>query len=234
MADLSAGCRGVDKAGPSSPLDVMHSLGARWPNDHISASCMMGNHVQQTRRRSGWDDASMISAAADDPLAPTRLTGWQWVRLVGNVLNLTTPLGLVIARIGRARIRRGPRGLLLAEGYRLPFPIAGAFTVGSVITTGTTFTERLRWLPRLLEHEERHSWQYLCCLGLPFYLGLRGDDGLVGAADRRPSGPERLRAARRIGGGRLPGPAGHPLVDPGPAGDRLAPSVAGFRGSRDR
>ena len=28
----------------------------------------------------------MISAAADDPLAPSRLSGWQWVRLVGNVV----------------------------------------------------------------------------------------------------------------------------------------------------
>ena len=112
----------------------------------------------------------MISAAVDDPLAPTRLTGWQWVRLVGNIGNLTTPLGLLIAAIGRARIRSGPRGLVLAEGYRLPFPVAGAFTVGNVITTPTTFVERLRGLPRLLEHEERHTWQYLCCLGLPFYL----------------------------------------------------------------
>jgi hypothetical protein len=112
----------------------------------------------------------MISATGDDPLAPTRLTGWQWVRLVGNILNLTTPLGLAFAVIGRARIRSGPRGLLLAEGYRLPFPVAGAFTVGNVITTPTTFAERLRGLPRLLEHEERHSWQYLCCLGLPFYI----------------------------------------------------------------
>jgi hypothetical protein len=112
----------------------------------------------------------MIGVATDDPLAPTPLTGWEWVRLVGNVLNLTTPLGLLVARLGRARIRRGPRGLLLAEGYRLPFPVAGAFTVGSVVTTGSTFTQRLRALPRLLEHEERHSWQYLWCLGLPFYL----------------------------------------------------------------
>lgn len=112
----------------------------------------------------------MISAAADDPLAPTRLTGWQWVRLVGNIVNLTTLLGLLVAAIGRARIRRGPRGLWLAEGYRIPFPVAGAFTIGSVITTPTTFAERLRGLPHLLRHEERHTWQYLCCLGLPFYI----------------------------------------------------------------
>jgi hypothetical protein len=112
----------------------------------------------------------MISEAGVDPLAPTRLTGWQWVRLIGNIANLTTLVGLVIALIGRARVRRGPRGLLLAEGYRLPFPVAGAFTVGSVITTPTTFAERLRGLPHLLDHEERHTWQYLYCLGLPFYI----------------------------------------------------------------
>ena len=112
----------------------------------------------------------MISETGVDPLAPTRLTGWQWVRLVGNILNLTTLLGLGFAAIGRARVRRGPRGLLLAEGYRLPFPVAGAFTVGSVITTPTTFAERLRGLPHLLDHEERHTWQYLYCLGLPFYI----------------------------------------------------------------
>lgn len=112
----------------------------------------------------------MISAAPYDPLAPTSLTAWEWVRLVGNFANLSTELGLLVAWTGRAEIRRGPRGLWLAEGYRIPFPVAGAFTVGNVITTPTSFEERLRGLPRLLDHEERHSWQYLWCLGLPFYL----------------------------------------------------------------
>ncbi|WP_316311369.1 hypothetical protein, partial [Clavibacter michiganensis] len=111
----------------------------------------------------------MPGADSDDPLAPTRLTAAQWVRRIGNAANLTTPLGLLVARIGRADVRRGPRGLLLAERYRLAFPVAGAFTVGDVVLTGGTFAERLRVTPRLLEHEERHSWQYLCCLGLPFY-----------------------------------------------------------------
>ena len=98
----------------------------------------------------------------------TPLTGRQWLRLVGNTVNLTTPLGLGVALAGRARIRRGPRGLLIAEGYRLRFPVAGAFTVGSVITTSRTVDELLARHPRLLEHEEQHAWQYLYCLGLPF------------------------------------------------------------------
>ena len=41
-----------------------------------------------------------------DPRTP--LTGWQWFRLVGNIVNLTTPVGLLVAAIGGARVRRGP------------------------------------------------------------------------------------------------------------------------------
>jgi hypothetical protein len=94
----------------------------------------------------------------------------QWLRLIGNIVNLTTLLGLVVALIGRARLRRGPRGLILGEGYRLKFPVAGAFTIGSVITTGSSWEEKLEELPGLLQHEEGHTWQYLYCIGLPFYL----------------------------------------------------------------
>ena len=97
-------------------------------------------------------------------------TGWQWLRLVGNVVNLTTPGGLVVALIGDAKIRRGPRGLFLCEGYRLKFPVAGAFTIGNVITTGSTWEQQLHQYPELLRHEEQHSWQYLYCIGLPYYV----------------------------------------------------------------
>ena len=96
-------------------------------------------------------------------------SGWDWVRLVGNVVNLTTPAGLLVAKIGRAQIHRGPRGLFLCEGYRLKFPVAGAFTIGSVITTGSTWEAMLSRFPSLLAHEEKHTWQYVFCVGLPFY-----------------------------------------------------------------
>ena len=96
-------------------------------------------------------------------------TSAQWVRRVGNVVNLTTPLGLLVSVLGRARLRPGPRGLLLAERYRLPFPRAGAFTVGDVLITGSDWPTMLRRYPNLIRHEEGHSWQYLYCLGLPFY-----------------------------------------------------------------
>ena len=77
--------------------------------------------------------------------------------------------GLAIAKLGRPTIRRGPRGLFLCEGYQLKFPIAGAFTVGNVITTGSTWDVMLNRWPQLLQHEERHTWHYLHCLGMPFY-----------------------------------------------------------------
>lgn len=93
------------------------------------------------------------------------MIGWQ-AKAVLNTVNGSTLLGMGIARIGRARTSGGPRGLILATGYRLDFPRARAFTVGNVVVTG----HDVAWLlarPRLLAHEERHTWQYAACLGLP-------------------------------------------------------------------
>ena len=114
---------------------------------------------------------SPATCCKDVTVKPGRpASGWQWVRFVGNFANLTTPLGLAIAGLGGATIKRGPRGLFLGEGYRFGFPVAGAFTVGSVITTSSTWEEMLRRNPLLIKHEEAHSWQYLYCLGLPYYI----------------------------------------------------------------
>ncbi|GAA0596855.1 hypothetical protein HPO96_35435 [Kribbella sandramycini] len=93
------------------------------------------------------------------------MTGWLWVKLVGNFVNLSTLAGFLVAGLGRAKVTRGPRGLFFANGYRLGFPIAGAFTIGNVVLSKhdrSYFDNEL-----LLKHEERHSWQYLCLLGLP-------------------------------------------------------------------
>jgi len=97
-------------------------------------------------------------------------TPWQWVRFGGNFINLSTVVGLAVAKIGRAKIKRGPRGLFLGEHYRLKFPIAGAFTIGDVITTTSTWDQMLRSYPFLIKHEEVHTWQYFYCLGLPYYV----------------------------------------------------------------
>jgi len=109
-----------------------------------------------------------------------------WLRAVGNVTNLSTPAGLLVAALGRAKVRRGPRGLLLAEDYRLRFPPAGAFTIGNVIVTGGRWQDLEGRFPDHLAHEETHTWQYLYCLGLPYYLAYSACMGwsMVRTGDR--------------------------------------------------
>ncbi len=82
-------------------------------------------------------------------------------RTILTALNGTTGAGLLIALATGARIRRGPHGVLIAEGYRLRVPPATCFTVGSVIITRRTAD----WLlaperHRLFHHESRHAAQY--------------------------------------------------------------------------
>jgi len=89
------------------------------------------------------------------------------LRQLANVVNLSTPLGLMVAVASRTTLSRGPRGLLIAAGYGWKLPHAGAFTLGNVILYraphGVAGSN-----PVLLGHEERHSTQYAYCLGLPF------------------------------------------------------------------
>ena len=107
-----------------------------------------------------------------DELWSRRAVRW---RQVVNVVNLSTPLGLALAAAGRARITRGPHGLLLARGYRAPFPAprAPAVTVGDVILLRLD-DERLARRPKLLEHEARHSWQWAAWLGPAGFLPAYG------------------------------------------------------------
>jgi hypothetical protein len=97
------------------------------------------------------------------------------VRQVANLINLATPLGLVLALTGRARFAKGPHGVIVAHGYRSPVPAphAGAVTVGDVVLLRLN-DEQLARLPNLLDHEARHSTQWACFLGpvgfLPAYL----------------------------------------------------------------
>ncbi|MEV4471647.1 hypothetical protein [Nonomuraea sp. NPDC049504] len=83
-------------------------------------------------------------------------------RRVANYVNLSTPLGLLIAVIGGATREPGPDGLILAFGYRCRFPVAGAFTVGNVV-----LTRRNALSERLILHEGRHATQWAWCVGLP-------------------------------------------------------------------
>jgi hypothetical protein len=98
------------------------------------------------------------------------MSRWHEVRRLLNYLNLSTPLGLLAVLLGRARLTRGPDGLLFGHGYRIPFPVARAFTVGNVVLT--RYDEGFL-TGDLLRHESRHATQYACCLGvlmLPCYV----------------------------------------------------------------
>lgn len=82
-------------------------------------------------------------------------------RTVLTAVNGTTGAGLLLALLGRARIRRGRDGVLIAEGWRWRVPPATCFTVGSVIVTRRTAD----WLlaeerTDLFGHESRHARQY--------------------------------------------------------------------------
>jgi hypothetical protein len=123
------------------------------------------------------------------------MQAWR-IRQVLNALNGSTLLGLGIATLGRARVDPGPRGLWLATGFRVGFPPGAAFALGDVVLT----RHDLAWLegrPRLLAHEERHSWQYVACLGLPMlplyalavgYSYLRGGDAATHNVFERAAG----------------------------------------------
>ncbi len=140
---------------------------------------------------------------------------WWHVRVVVNLVNGSTLLGLVVALAGRAHLARGPRGLVFATSYRLGLPSAPAFTIGNVILSRDNPADLIP-RQRLLRHEERHSWQYVVCLGLPMlplyllasaYSWVRGGDfgvhnvfertaGLADGGYPLVSRRERARAAR--------------------------------------
>src|SRR5690606_26995945 len=81
------------------------------------------------------------------------------LRQVANALNLSTALGLLLAVTaarGPRGVRRGPDGLLVAGGYRPPFPVASVFTVGNVVLLRGD-ASRLADGSRLMRHEARHA-----------------------------------------------------------------------------
>lgn len=141
------------------------------------------------------------------------------VRLVANLVNGSTLAGLLVAAAGRASLARAADGLLIGAGYRLPVPVAPAFTVGNVILARSD-RAALASREALLAHEARHATQYAWCGGLvmlPLYFlsagvswGLTGDFGArnvferqAGLADGgyadKPLRPALARFARRGG-----------------------------------
>ncbi len=93
------------------------------------------------------------------------------VRSVANWVNLSTPAGLVLARVAAGPPRRARNGVWLAHDYRLPVPPAPAFTLGSVVFLRSSLPGSGRdpvgsVSRRLLDHEERHVTQYAWCGGV--------------------------------------------------------------------
>ena len=133
---------------------------------------------------------------------PGGQTGWQWLRFVGNFVNLTHLVGLAVALIGRASIQRGPRGLIPRRGLPLKFPVAGAFTIGNVHHHRQHLGQEAAGIPTCSSTRRAtpgSTSTASACLLPP----VRDLHGLVGAAHRRPRGTELLRAAGRAGHRRL-------------------------------
>lgn len=157
------------------------------------------------------------------------MTPAQRLRQVANLLNGSTVLGVLLARSAGCGIRKGPRGLVIATGYRPRLPVAGAFAVGNVVLFRSD-PGQVRGNPVLLGHEERHCTQYAWCLGWPFLplyflaagwsflrTGSAGSGnifermagleagGYVDPSGRRPTGnPNLTRNRRRMNGNGRP------------------------------
>jgi hypothetical protein len=123
------------------------------------------------------------------------------LRRIGNLFNLSTVLGVLLATAGRARIHRGPHGLLLAERCRLPLFGAGAMTIASVVLTSGTFASLVGRLPRVLDHESRHATQWLALglLLLPAYA-LGALWSVLSTGDRAAGNPFERAAGLADGG----------------------------------
>ena len=93
------------------------------------------------------------------------------VRQVVNAVNLSTLLGLAVAKANGATLTRGDDGLVVARGATGSFPRADAFTVGNVVIVRVPAPS-----PELLAHESRHATQWAWCLVLflPLYLAAAG------------------------------------------------------------
>jgi hypothetical protein len=148
--------------------------------------------------------------------SPSHLTHALRFRQVANLVNLSTPLGLGVAVLGRCHIRRGPRGLVLADHYRFGFPTASAFTVGNVLITPGDWTALARQRPTLMPHEERHTWQWVALAGLPLLpaYGLAMAWSVLRTGDRAARNVFETRAGLVLGGYRevAPRPLGRALL----------------------
>lgn len=133
------------------------------------------------------------------------------LRQAANLLNGSTVVGLAVALAAKTRLRPGPRGIILAGGYRWRLPFARAFAVGNVVLCRGP-AEDLLSLPALLEHEEKHCSQYAWCLGVPFFplYFLAAGWSVLRTGNPGTANIFERRAGLAAGGYLLPGSARSP------------------------
>ena len=121
--------------------------------------------------------------------------GWR-VRQVVNVVNLSTPLGLLVALVGGSRFRRGPDGLLLGTGFRIPVRGAGLHPGQR---RAAAARRRCPWpAPDACSCTRRGTPRSTPAASAPLMLPLYLlAVGLVAAALRRPVVVQPLRGAGR-------------------------------------
>jgi hypothetical protein len=139
------------------------------------------------------------------------------LRQVVNVVTLATPLGLLLAAVGRAQLRRGPHGTIVAAGYgwSFPAPRAPAVTIGDVILLRLD-DQALSRRPMLLSHEARHSVQWACLVGVvgfPLLYGLASLWSWLRCRDLAVHNVFEVRAGLADGGYVAPRPASRPDAD---------------------
>lgn len=129
------------------------------------------------------------------------------LRSIANWVNLSTPAGLAVARVGAGRPRRARAGMWLVHGYRLPVPPAPAFTLGSVVLLraplpGPGLDPVGSVSRRLLDHEERHTTQYAWCGGvlMPAVYGVAAGWSWVRTGDFASRNVFEQRAGLADGG----------------------------------
>ena len=103
------------------------------------------------------------------------MTPAQRLRQLANVLNASTTLGLLLARLAGTETVGGPRGLVIAAGYRWRLPFAQAFTVGNVVIFRAGTAQQPIRLP-----------------GPAVPAAVLYRRGVVPAADRQPGVRQRL------------------------------------------
>lgn len=130
------------------------------------------------------------------------------LRALANWANLSTPAGLLLAQVACGHpARRTRNGLWLAHGYRLPVPVARAFTLGSVVVLRAAVPgpgrDPVGSVDRvLLAHEERHATQYAWCGGIimPLAYGMAAGWSWARTGDLASRNPFERHAGLAGGG----------------------------------